>query len=98
DIKLKPTVAADWKLTFRDKPLASRTVRISPKVDEKDFLFIRRTVKTDAEGRVVIDGVIPGLSYQLQEEVPPRNGAVRMVGGNTPWYDAVLILAPVTAD
>ena len=95
-VLLKPTVAAERVIEDDEgKVLSSRKFHLSPKVGEQDFPFIRRSVESDAEGRVRFVGIVPGLSYRIQEDVPPRKGPIVMrAGGRPPWYDEVLVLAP----
>jgi hypothetical protein len=47
-----------------------------------------------AEGRVRIDGIVPGLSYQVEEGTPRREGPRVMMGGSSVARGEVLILAP----
>jgi BlaR1 peptidase M56 len=94
-VPLAPTVAAE--LVPRDRagqPLPSRKFEVSPRMADYDFPFVRRTVESDAEGRIRLDGIVRGLSYRIQEEVRPINGMVGFVGGRPPWYEEVLVLAP----
>jgi hypothetical protein len=95
EVPLAPTVTAS--VVARDRqgqPLGSRKFQVSPKVADHDFPFVRRTVDSDAEGRITIDGIVRGLSYGIQEEVPRTDGPVMKVGGRSSWYEDVLVLAP----
>jgi hypothetical protein len=60
----------------------------------QEFPFLRRTAASDEDGMLKLDGIIPGLSYRIQEDVPPREGPIAFVGGRPPWYDEVLVLVP----
>jgi hypothetical protein len=95
-VALRPTVAVERVLEDAGgKPLNSRKFHVSPKLGEEDFPFIRRTVESDAQGRVKFDGIVPGVSYRIQEDVPPREGPIAVrAGGRLPWYEEVLVLAP----
>jgi protocatechuate 3,4-dioxygenase beta subunit len=85
-LTLVPTVAADRVLAYAGgKPLASRKFRITPMAGEDEFLFLRRSVMTDAEGRLKVDGIVPGLAYRVEEETPPAA------------FRQVIVLAPVEA-
>ncbi len=95
-VPLTPTVRVERVIEDDGgKPLNSRKFHLSPKVGEEDFPFIRRTVESDAQGRVKFDGIVPGLSYRIREDVPPREGPFYVrAGGRLSWYDEVLVLAP----
>ena len=79
------------------QPLPSRKFHISPKMGEHEFAFIRRTAESNEDGMLKLDGIVPGLSYRIQEDVPPREGPVAFVGGKPPWYDEVLVLVPINS-
>jgi hypothetical protein len=95
-LALTPTL---WvELVVHDKqgnPMPSRKFHIEPKVADEDFPLLRRDVQSDEEGLIRLDGVVPGLSYRVQEDVPPQAGQlVAPVGARPPWFDEVLILVP----
>ena len=46
-------------------PYAGIEVVVEPVFDENEFAPARRTIQTDAQGRMELDGVIPGLTYHL---------------------------------
>lgn len=94
-LPMEPTVAVE--MVARDSQgqlLAFKKIHYWPRVGETDFLFRRRTVESDANGRIRFEGIVRGLSYKVQEGVPPTNGPVAFVGGKPPWYEEVLVLAP----
>jgi hypothetical protein len=95
-LPLVATVGVEWQIEDDDKkPMKSRKFRLSPKVGEEKFPFNRRELESDEQGRIKFYGIIPGLSYRLEEITPAREGPVRVRrGGRLPWYDKVLILAP----
>ena len=95
-VTLRPTVEVDLEVVdSQGKPLASRAFRISPRADTRDFTSSRRDVKSDEKGHILIDGIVPGLAYHIEEEVPPLGGPIAVgVGGKLPWFDQVLVLAP----
>ncbi len=95
-VPLRPTVALE--IVIEDdggKLLSSRKFHLSPKVGEEGFPFLRRIVESDAQGRVKFVGIVPGLSYRVEEDVPPQKGPIIVgPGGRLPWFDEVLVLAP----
>jgi hypothetical protein len=98
--RLHVPVAATFavEIECQDKlgqPLPSRMFHISPKMGEQEFASLRRTAESNEDGMLKLDGIIPGLSYRVQEDVPPREGPVGFVGGKPPWYDEVLVLVPM---
>jgi hypothetical protein len=65
-LPLEPTVTVE--MIVRDgqgKPLASKKIHLWPLVGEKEFLFRQRTVASDADGHVKLDGIVRGLSYKI---------------------------------
>lgn len=74
--------------------MPSRKFHISPRVGDDDFPTLRREVQSDEDGQIRFEGIVPGLSYRVQEDVPPRNGPIAVAGGKLPWYDEVLVLLP----
>jgi beta-lactamase regulating signal transducer with metallopeptidase domain len=87
------------ELVVHDKkgePLPSRKFHIAPQVANVDFPSLRRDVESDEDGQIRLDGIVPGLSYRIQEDVPTREGPVAVVGGRPPWYNEVLVLVPKT--
>ncbi len=96
-LRLEPTVSVDIQLENSvGKPLSSMKFRLSPRVAGEEFPYIRRLVESDAKGRLKTDGIVFGLAYRLAEDTPPSRGPI-MVGrdGKMPWYEEVVILAPV---
>ncbi|HEY2159332.1 MAG TPA: hypothetical protein VGH33_27140, partial [Isosphaeraceae bacterium] len=95
-LALTPTVAVEYELKdAAGKPMADRKFHLTPKVGEDEFLFLRRPVETDGQGRLVIDGVLPGLAYHVQEATPPAAGGVVVQKGvRSRWFDEVIVLAP----
>ena len=94
---LVPTVGVEWAIEDDGgKPMKSKKFKLSPKLGEENFLFMkRRTVESDEQGRIKFFGIVPGLSYHLEEITPPIRGPVMVgAGGRLPWYDKVLVLAP----
>ena len=93
-LTLRPLVTAEVVLKDRrGKILRSREFNVMPKIGS-DFLFLRRqNVKSDEQGKIRVEGVVPGLTYHVQEEptfVAP-NGLAKM---STAALDTDLILAP----
>lgn len=94
-VNLEATVTVDG--VFKDdagKPVGAKKFQVSPLVNAEDFPFVSRDASSDAEGRFKIDGIIPGLSYRVQEVMPPGPRVVAAPGGQLPAYQEVLILAP----
>ena len=79
----------------RGGAMASREFSIAPKAGEARFTFLGRRIKSDEQGKVEVDRVVPGLTYHVQEEPPISE---RSVGGmfrrRNPEFDKDLILAP----
>jgi len=96
-VRLAPTVGVEWAIEDdAGNRLRSKKFRLSPMVGKEDFPFIRRTVESDEAGHIKFYGIVPGLSYRVVEEMPPRQGpAFVRAGGGQAWYDKVLVLAPV---
>jgi beta-lactamase regulating signal transducer with metallopeptidase domain len=95
-VPVESTVVAEF--VAKDKqgqPLRSRKFHISPRVADQDFPFVRRTAESDDQGRIKLDGIVRGLAYRVQEDVPPISGPIAVAGGRPPWYEEVLVLAPV---
>jgi hypothetical protein len=46
---------------------ANRRMRISPVVAGTDLWRITRMAKTDSDGHLKIDGVLPGMKYAIQD-------------------------------
>lgn len=66
-----------------------------PKVGEGLLPLDERIVESDAEGRIKVDGIVPGLPYRIRERTPPHEGPFpARVGGTPLWYDKVPVLAP----
>ena len=81
-VPLTPTVGMEWVIEDDGgKPLRSRKFHLSSKVGEEEFPFIDRTVESDAQGRIKFYGIVPGLSYRVQENMPPREGPVCVRAG-----------------
>jgi hypothetical protein len=94
-VVLRPTL---WvELVVHDKqgqPIPSRKFHISPHVGNDDFPSLRRDVQSDEDGQIRVEGIVPGLSYRVQEDAPQPDGPVAFVGSRPPWYDEVLVLVP----
>jgi beta-lactamase regulating signal transducer with metallopeptidase domain len=95
-IALAPTVATETVLLDENgKPLNSRKVNVTPKVGEEVISFAKRTFETDVQGRVRFDGIIPGLSYRVQEEISRSTRQIVLPpGARMLQFDEVLVLAP----
>jgi len=104
DIPLKRTVAVERVLVDSEgKPLASRKFLIVPSPGGEDSTSFARELPSNAEGRIKVDRIVPGLSYHIREIEPPSadgraDNQPRRVyitkGGRLPWYDEVVVLAP----
>lgn len=91
---LAATVAVEVDLSDdAGKPLANRKVQIRPRVGDDEFLFLERSVETDAQGRLRLDGIVPGLSYRIVEVLPAQGVAIQR-GGRKSYFDEVITLAP----
>jgi hypothetical protein len=95
---LKRTVAIERVLTGADgKLLASRKFHVQPRSGDKEFSSARREVQSDAEGRIKVDGIVPGLAYGV-DEVDEREDRVYISINGRPtepvMFREVLILAP----
>jgi hypothetical protein len=94
-LTLSPTKSISRELMGDDgKPLASRKIVISPNVLGEDFRRFRRAVSTDEQGRLRIDGILPGMTYRVQEEVAPRAGPINAPGGRRASFNDLIELAP----
>ena len=63
------------ELVVHDKqgePMPSRKFHVAPRVGDEDFPFLKRDVQSDEDGQLRIDGIVPGLSYRVEEDLPPR--------------------------
>ena len=96
DVTLAPTVTVNTQL-FDDegKPLRSRKLLLMPRIADQDLYLSRRPFESDAEGRVKFDGIVPGLSYRVQEDAPRTNRQIVLpAGARLLHFDEVLVLAP----
>ncbi len=93
---LAPTVALEYELKdAAGKPMASRKLRVTPRVADEEFVFLRSSAETDGVGRLKLDGIVPGLAYRVEEESPPVAGPVRVLANARPTrFDRVIGLAP----
>ena len=94
---LVPTVGVEWAIQdHAGKLMKSKKFHLSPRLGDENFPFLsRRTVESDEEGRIQFYGIVPGLSYRLEEITPPHEGPIMVrAGGQLPWYDKILVLAP----
>ena len=78
--------------------LASRKLSIEPKVGDDLMIFHRREAVTDAQGRVELSGIVPGLVYHLSEVIDRGNRNGAMAFGPNAFYDETLVLAPIEHD
>ncbi|MHC5541966.1 carboxypeptidase regulatory-like domain-containing protein, partial [Singulisphaera rosea] len=91
----RPLKAGTTLEKTRGAALASREFSVAPKVGEGEFTSLRRTVKSDEQGRIEVDRVIPGLTYHIREVPPILERSVEgMVRRRKPEFDQDLILAP----
>jgi hypothetical protein len=95
-IALVPTVAVEKVLLDKSgKPLHSRKLKLAPMAGNEELHFAERSFDSDVQGRVKFDGIIPGLSYRIQEEIPrPARQVVRQAGARLLQFDEVVVLAP----
>ena len=93
-LTLRPLVTAESVLKDRrGKILRSREFTVMPKLGS-DFLFLRRqNVKSDEQGKIRVEGVVPGLTYHVREE-PAFVNPSGMAKMSTKAFDQDLILAP----
>ena len=92
-LTLRPLVTAEAVLKDRrGKILSSHEFSVIPKIGS-DFSFLRRQdVKSDKKGKIRVDGVLPGLTYHVQEQPKEfSNGLAKM---STEAFDSDLVLAP----
>jgi protocatechuate 3,4-dioxygenase beta subunit len=98
-LRLEPTVAVEMAVKDTEgNPVSSRKFHITPRVGDEDFPFLRRTVESNADGKIRVDGIVRGLSYRIQEDVPPRDGPVAPVDGRPTWHEEVRVLVPKEAE
>ncbi len=95
NLSLRPTVTVEPTLVDKSgNRLPSREFTITPKPGV-DLVFLRRTGKSDEQGRLRLDRIIPGLSYHVEEQPAVQQ---RLPGGafKAPKaaLDTDLILAP----
>jgi hypothetical protein len=76
------------------QPIRSTKLSITPQIDGHEIFQHMREVQSDENGRVLIDGIVPGLKYHIQEVLPTSDGAHSPVGAKPPWLDEVLVLVP----
>jgi protocatechuate 3,4-dioxygenase beta subunit len=95
-VPFTPTMTVEWVIEDRQgKPLDGKKVHFWPKIGEDEFSWCKRSAEADAQGRVKFDGILPGISYRVQENGPPPGGAVRLARRGQPViFDEVLVLAP----
>lgn len=95
-VPLKPTVTVERVIEDkRGRPRGSKEFNLAPNWGKYLFSRLRRTVETDAQGRLKVDGILTGLSYRIQEVVPSIGGPILVrEGGRLPWYEQELVLAP----
>jgi hypothetical protein len=94
-VVLRPTIWVELVVHDRQgQPMPSRKFHMSPHVGNDDFPSLRRDVQSDEDGQIRVEGIVPGLSYRVQEDVPPTNGPVAKRRGKPPRYDEVLVLVP----
>jgi hypothetical protein len=93
-ITLQPTVKVSRILKNADGvPLASKSVEINAVVGDRTVDLYRRAEKSDAQGRIELSRIIPGLKYHLIEviDLEPRRGVPLATGKK---YDENIVLAP----
>ncbi|MCC6487309.1 MAG: sigma-70 family RNA polymerase sigma factor [Candidatus Hydrogenedentes bacterium] len=65
-VSLRPTATGVVALNDgAGNPHSGIEVQVEPVVDGNEFVFSRRTFRTDAHGRVEMGGLIPGLTYHF---------------------------------
>jgi hypothetical protein len=94
-VPLHPTATVEKKLEDdQGRPFTSREFRVTPKIGEEEFPFLRRTIKSDEHGQIKLDRIVPGLTYHI-EEAPVLQ---RLQSGGflsrRPEFDKDLMLAP----
>jgi protocatechuate 3,4-dioxygenase beta subunit len=73
----------------------NHTLEVRPVVDGRKFFMPERTVTTNGEGRIKLDGILPGLEYNVVDALYyERTDFTEPYGG---FQETVLVLAPPAA-
>jgi beta-lactamase regulating signal transducer with metallopeptidase domain/thiol-disulfide isomerase/thioredoxin len=88
-LKLQPTRRASVSIADSaggvNAKRSDMPLQISPIVEGEPIYFkAERTARTDAEGRLEIDGILPGLEYLLREMTPSNDAPAEALGGAPP--------------
>jgi protocatechuate 3,4-dioxygenase beta subunit len=71
-IALRPTVTTTVQIEAAPgRTLAERDLTITPKIGDDEFHFLRLNVKTNDQGQVTLERILPGLSYRVVEQRKP---------------------------
>jgi beta-lactamase regulating signal transducer with metallopeptidase domain len=95
-LRLEPTVTAEQLIqTNEGEVLASSDLTIVPTAAGGEFRMLCRKVKSDPEGRIKVDQVVPGLAYRIKEEPPLLHTPTgNVVSTRDSRFDREIVLVP----
>ncbi len=96
-----PSIALDLALTVRASVilknskgdvLANTSLNIRPVVQGQEMGFAERAAASDDQGRLELDGIVPGLEYAVREAISEER---RAANANTRFFQQRMQLAPM---
>jgi len=95
EIKLQATKTVS--ITIKDnagEPVRNAALRLRPMVEGQRIPLAERTARTDEQGLLEIDGILPGLQYYLQDTSMGRQGRISRADVER-QFEATLTLIPI---
>jgi len=97
ELTLLPTETAQTIIQYDDGDvMANRDITVSPMVEGQWLWTAERKCRTDAQGELLLDGVVPGLTYNIRDEEAFENRRQRSAEGYTKPAEIRRVLIPLS--